>query len=132
LENDTSVVSGIPWQEQDPKLALELLDLRLQRFDLVCGKGSHLRIGGAVFRDRGQLGELALRLAQLLNHRDDRRQLRELLIELGIGRLVDAMTELRLDHLPALDKLLEFFLRNRAHIYGRTTCFSVSRRTVDA
>ncbi len=96
------------------QLLLERLDARLQRLEVGARHRRHLLI-----RDqRLQIGALLLGRAQRLDRGHDRIEGCKLLGELGVGGLVDAGIQLRLDHVPAGGELFQLLLGDGGHGFG--------------
>ena len=118
LQDGAALVGGVLRQQLDLELLLELLAARLERLEIGARHGDHLLVGGGVVDQRLEVGLLLVGGAQRLDRRHQRIERGELLGQLGVGRLIDAGIELRLDRVPAADHLLELVFGNPAMVSG--------------
>ena len=91
----------------DAEFLFELGYAEVGRGILLLRQLFQLLVGCRIDNDGSEVCEFGLRLAQGLNGGDDRVQLGELPRQLNAGRLVDALAQLGLDRLPALNELVE-------------------------
>ena len=115
FQNGAALVGGVLRQQLDLQLLLQLLAARLQRLEIGARHGDHLLVGGGIADQRLEIVLLPVGGAQRLDGRDQRTERGELLRQLGVGRLIDAGIELRLDRVPAPDHLLELVFGNSGH-----------------
>ena len=115
FEDGALLVGGILGQELHLELALELLDLGIERAKLRFGERSHVGIGRRVVDHLIEIVALLLRPTQRGDGGDDRIELGELARKPHIALLIGAGGESALHRLPACDEFIEFIGRNRGH-----------------
>ena len=116
LEDGALLVGGVLGQEMDAQFLLEVGHALLEAGELLLRQLRKVLVGGGIGDERSKVVTLGLGLAQGLNGGDDRVELGELLRQLNAGRLVDALAQLGLDRLPALNELVELLGRYGGHL----------------
>ena len=103
-----------------PQLLLEVGHALLETGSLFVRQRGEVLVGRRIVNQRRKVVALGLGLAQGLDGGNDRVELGEFLRQLNAGRLVDALVQLGLDRLPALNELVELLGRYGGHLPGRS------------
>ena len=119
LQDGALLVGRILGQEVHPQVLLEIGQARFQPGELLARHRCQLLVGGGIGQQRLELTALGLRLAQRLDGGHDRVELGELPGQLHAGCLRNALVELGLDALPALNELVELLGGYGSHRLGR-------------
>ena len=118
FEDRAFLVGGVLGQKLHLELALELLDLGIERAKLRFGERSHVGIGRRVVDHLIEIVALLLRPTQRGDGGDDRIELGELARKPHVALLIGAGGESALHRLPACDEFIESIGRNRGHGLG--------------
>ena len=118
LEDGALLVGGVLGQQLHLQLTLELLDLGIERSDLLLGERRHVGLRGRIVDQVLKTLTLAERRAERVDRRHDGIELGELAGEPHIGLLIGATGERALHRLPSGDKPIELLGWNRSSCAG--------------